>query len=52
MALSDVDEQTQSISQSIIDSDENTTNEVVKPMPIVFTTGNYGKTAAQLKPSD
>ena len=37
MALSDVTEQTQSLSQSIINSDENTINEVVKPNAAVFT---------------
>ncbi len=38
MALSDVDEQTQSLSQSIINSDGNSVNEVVKPNAATFTT--------------
>ncbi len=38
MALDDVDEQTQSLSQSIINSDENSVNEVVKPNAATFTT--------------
>ena len=47
MALDDVDEQTQSISQSIINSDETSTNEVDKPIPIDFTSGTASQRAAQ-----
>ena len=38
MALDDVDEQTQSLSQSIRNSDENSINDVVKPNAATFTT--------------
>ena len=37
MALDDVTEQTQSLSQSIINSDEPSVNEVVKPNAVTFT---------------
>jgi len=44
MALSDVDEQTQSLSQSIINSDGNSVNEVVKPNAATFTTDTARQT--------
>ena len=52
MALSDVDEQTQSLSQSIINSDEITRNEVVKPnaanLAVFNTVSTAPRTATQL----
>jgi hypothetical protein len=47
MALSDVDEQTQSLSQSIINSDGNSINEVVKPNAATFTTNTARQTTLQ-----
>ena len=47
MALDDVEEQTQSASQSIKDSDETSLNEVDKPIPLDFTSGTAAQRAAQ-----
>jgi hypothetical protein len=47
MALSDVDEQTQSLSQSIINSDGNSVNEVVKPNAATFTSDTTRQTTLQ-----
>jgi hypothetical protein len=47
MALSDVEEQTQSLSQSIINSDGNSVNEVVKPNAATFTSDTTRQTTLQ-----
>ena len=52
MAFADVDEQTQSLSQSIINSKENSLNEVVMPTYTPFSSSlccSTGQTEAQLQ---